>query len=1178
MLAPDVSESGLIRGRYERLGALGSGSQGDVLLCRDLQHDRKVAIKSRRVRSEADRERVLAEARVLLKMRPHPGIALVREDFFEGDLYYIVMDWIEGRSLASLLVSGGPPDVDDALRWLGQIADAIDHLHRHDPPIIHQDLKPANVVVTTEGNAVLVDFGVAGQYDVAGEGTPAYSAPEVGAGAEATRSSDLFSLAVTAHELLTGRLPDPEFGPALSMLAPTFHGEARRALASALSPNPKLRPASAAEFVDGLRSRPLALPPMLGGQPSTPFVDRMRDMAGIRKVWDEVLQERSRLVLVAGEAGIGKTRLVSELALTLHEEGATVLFGRTDPEPLAPFQPFVEALSHYAHQCPAGRLRAEAPRAAAELTLLLPILRERLPELEPVAAADPETRRYRLFDAVSSLVLSIARTGPLMIVLDDLHWADRSTLALLDHLLRRSQPVRLLIVGAFRESEVDASHPLADVLARYSSGRDVLRVSLDGLGEPEIAELMAGMSGHRAPATLVRQISSGTKGNPLFVNEMTRHLINADALTSAGRWREVDLEELGVPLGVGALIETRVARLGEESRRVLDTAAVAGREFELAVLERVVGGDPLPAIESAIRARLVEEESGRLGRFSFSHALFRQSLYEQLTPSRRLRMHAQIAAAIEDLSSWEPGSRLGDLAHHTFMAARGGDPDAVRAALPHSVRAGDAAVERAAFEEAVAHYWRTEELESLAGGSPEDRIDLLVKIAENATRVGLWEDARRAAHRAAELARSTGSPEELARAALSLFGGVFVDPFEVRGKDLRLLEEALSALPEEDSTTRARVMIWLAWLTFSHPNTAPDRWDRIEELSDEALAMARRLTDERTEAIVTVFHAATRFHPRFGPELAPKSEEIVRRARTTERIDLVGLALMIQTVSQTQSGNLDEAETPLGELEELGRFNPMLGFFGTACRLGIAILRGRLDDAERLVEVGQEQLERARSQTLLFIQLCLVFELRRLQGRLDEVLPTLDGLVTAFPNVPYVRCLLATALADADRLALAGEHFEVLAADLVQEATALIRGRNTMSYLAQVCHALGDVERGQILYELLSPYAEVHLADGRPIAGCRGYGAHYLGMLDGLLGRFDDAERHFELALRLHERMASPPWIAETKMRYAEMLLARDRLGDQSRAAKLVAETMLAAGQIGAAGLVRRARSLVLFS
>jgi tetratricopeptide (TPR) repeat protein len=623
-----------------------------------------------------------------------------------------------------------------------------------------------------------------------------------------------------------------------------------------------------------------------------------------------------------------------------------------------------------------------------------------------------------------------------------------------------------------------------------------------------------------------------------------------------------------VPRGVGALIESRVARLGDDSRAILDAAAVAGREFELAVLERVVGGDPLPAIERAIRARLVEEEPGAIGRFSFSHALFRQSIYEQLTPSRRIRMHARIADAISDLGEWEPGARLGDLAHHTYMAARDGSVGAARTALPYSVRAGDAASESGAFEEAVGHYRRAAELMEMAGTPDHDRMDVLLKTSEHGSRVGLWAEMRKAAHTAAAIARTSGSADELARSALSMFGGVFVDPMQVRTEDRTLLEEAIDSLPEEDSTARSQLLTWRCWLMYSDPRSTADRWPEIAADSEEALAMARRLGDPRTLAFAALYYAGARLDPAFTPDLVEKAREAVALARESGWVDLLGHALEFYVTALVKAGDLDPADAPIAEVEELGRFAPIHAWMGTSSRLSIAVLRGRLDDADRYAALGTEQLERGRSQSLLFSHFSGVVELRRQQGRLDEVLPILDGFTNMAPKVAYIRAVLASALAEVWRLALVREHWDLLVEEgLEKMCGSFLFGRNASAYLASICHALGDADHARTMYEILLPQSDIHLSDGRPPAGCHGYGAHYLGMLAGLLGRSEDAERHFTRALELHTAMGSPSWIAETRYRLAEMLMAKaspdlERAGRLLGEARALAEAHDLAGQL----------------
>jgi serine/threonine protein kinase len=246
----------LIRGRYQALESAGRGGQGEVIRMIDLVHQRQLALKVRRLTSDTDREELLSEARILLDMRPHPNLPLVREDFVEGDLYFLAMDWVEGRSLRQVLQDEGGPGLplDRVVNYLGQAAEAIDHLHDHDPPIVHLDVKPANLILTADGRVVLVDFGISTRWDGIGErrhGTPDFAAPEISTG-EATPASDIYGLAATAYTLLTGAPPRPEVKPHVPGMSEQEASRLLQAIRRGLATNPRFRPASGAALVEAM--------------------------------------------------------------------------------------------------------------------------------------------------------------------------------------------------------------------------------------------------------------------------------------------------------------------------------------------------------------------------------------------------------------------------------------------------------------------------------------------------------------------------------------------------------------------------------------------------------------------------------------------------------------------------------------------------------------------------------------------------------------------------------------------------------------------------------------------------------------------------------------------------------------------------------------------------------------
>ena len=466
---------------------------------------------------------------------------------------------------------------------------------------------------------------------------------------------------------------------------------------------------------------PVALPSGLAPREGSEFVARDGELARLRAAWDAARGGRRGLVAVAGEPGIGKTRLVAEFAASARAEG-TVLSAACQEEVLLPYQPFVEALRG------AGLdwARVAAMPGAGELARVIP----ELPGEPGAPAGDAELQRYRLFEAIASLLDEIAARAPLALVLDDLHWADRGTLHLLRHVARAPREAPLLIVGTYRDAEVRPSHPLAELLADLRRDRLVERIALEGLGERDVGALIAAHAGHVAPPSLVGTVHEHTDGNPFFVEEVLRHLIESGIVFErGGRWTSaLTPDEIGVPEGVQEVLARRLARLSDPCRSALAAAAVLGREcaFDVLLPTAAIEEDELiAALEEARDAQLVVESEEADGpAYAFTHALVRHALYTGLSAPRRRRLHARAAAAIAEVQGeGEPAA----LALHHRLAGSAGDP---AQAVEWSMRAAAQAASRFAWEETATHWEGALAVMARAGGRERERADLLVALGD----------------------------------------------------------------------------------------------------------------------------------------------------------------------------------------------------------------------------------------------------------------------------------------------------------------------------------------------------------------------------------------------------------------------------------------------------------------
>jgi predicted ATPase len=386
-------------------------------------------------------------------------------------------------------------------------------------------------------------------------------------------------------------------------------------------------------------------------------------------------------VFVGGEPGIGKTRLVKELCRSAHQEGSVVLWGSCDEELSIPYQPFVEAFRWLAATVSPDQLGELLGPLGSELSPLVPELERLSPGNGPRHSDDPETERNRLFEATTDLLVNLSTRVPVVVVLDDVHWARKPTLLLLRHLLKAADHLPLLIVATYRDTDLDRTHPLSEMLADMRRQPGVERLMLQGLDEVGVRQFLERTAGHDLAddgIALAAAVSRETEGNPFFIGEVLRHLSESGALVyREGRWTsDLKLGDVGIPEGVREVIGRRLSHLDAATNEVLAIAAVIGREFDLRLLSQIVDGGTdsvLDAIGAAETGSLVESVVGRPGTYRFAHALVRSTLYDELPTSRRLRLHRAVALAIE--STGDIQNQLNELARHFTEAAALGEVD-----------------------------------------------------------------------------------------------------------------------------------------------------------------------------------------------------------------------------------------------------------------------------------------------------------------------------------------------------------------------------------------------------------------------------------------------------------------------------------------------------------------------
>ncbi len=812
------------------------------------------------------------------------------------------------------------------------------------------------------------------------------------------------------------------------------------------------------------------------------FVGRAEPLQRLRARWAQCHDAPSHLVLLAGEAGVGKSRLAAEFAAAVHADGGTVLYGRADEEALLPHQPFVEALRHLITHAD-GALAAALEAEREILCRLLPDLAPQTPS-PPTPAAPPEgaedTMRYRLFEAVAALLCAATARSPVLLILDDLDWADRPTHLLLRHLLRHPQLRRLLVVATVRHSPVGGERAFVDLLTEVRRERRYDRLALHGLDDGATRALVADRLNVDVTPEFVARLREQTEGNAFFIEETLRALAEP-GLEDGAPLTVAALERIGVPEGVTQIVGRRIGHLSPLAEEALTAASVAGRHFRLAVVARLVGETPervMGALEESMAAGLVLEQD-RIDVFTFSHALVREALYGRLSVSRRVRLHHGAAEALEALARNEEINPA-ELAHHFRLACHFAGPGPARR---YAIAAGDRATRLLAYEEAVEHYTQAAAL--FAGDDSAERCEVLLALGRAQWRAG-HDSARSTFRAAADDAARRGDGDQLARAALGHSARYHEAGYDA-GRRHELLDAALAAIGAGDSPRRVQLLSRLAGnVAFAEQ---PD--DRAAQVSAEALAMARRLGDESLVLTALMARHATLLHVGHLDERLALSEEFMglcpgHRELLVERCHWRLYDLL-------EHGDADAARAEQPRLEALAQqlrqpqwLSAALGWRGLWAELA-----GDAEQAEGCAEECLRLGRRADLKDALSTWAASLLMLRRRQGRLDELAPVVQGLAA-----DDVR---RTGWRSAHGLILAETGDAPAARAILREQLAGLAGTlpqfwlTNAAMLSELCVRLEDADAARVLRAALRPYAHCNVVV--VYASCWGPVERYLTML-----------------------------------------------------------------------------------
>jgi class 3 adenylate cyclase/tetratricopeptide (TPR) repeat protein len=888
----------------------------------------------------------------------------------------------------------------------------------------------------------------------------------------------------------------------------------------------------------------------------TPFVGRDDVIASLAENLEQARAGHGSLVTLVGEPGIGKTRTAEEFCDHARSRGATVLWGRCyDGEWAPPFSPFTEALREYARVAPSDELRGMVGPDAGVLARLVPEVREGLPDTPEPAPLQAEGERYRLLEAVSNSLGRLASIRPVVLVLDDLHWADDATIAMLRHVSREGRRQRLVLLCTYRDVELDDRHPLSAVLAALRRETVFQRVALAGLATAAVGELLDVIAEQSVSAELTHAIAEETAGNPFFLREVMLHLVEEKKIAREdGRWNlKFSVAEMGIPDGVREVIKRRLARLSGMCVRALTAASAMTSGFSWAELRAIAGGADaalLDALDEALSAQLLVERED--GNYDFTHALVRHTLYEGLNAPRRALLHRQVAETLERLYSAQLEPHLSELAHHFFLG--GSEPEKT---IEYCRLAADHAARQFTFHEAAFNYARAASL--VASSTPLDRgteAELLLARAQAIFWSGREDESLAAYVEAAAAARMASRPDLFVRAATrdnSTFG-TRGEPFPT------LLREALEMLPETDSAERAIVMSELGGTQDATTGLARDM-----TLVDQAVAMAKRVDDP--EAIVMTIHTKC-----WAVLMGRDVEEVLA---LTDEFETFGLraesASYWRLVALYRLGRVEEAEQALEEYQaraealRLPQYQA-LWMFLFAMR---EAMKGNFDAARELTQRGSE----TGSGWEGFDGWFAAQTIARLWDEGRNPSQVMGGTV---PANNEALTAIVSALVEAER----GNRDDIrrivesLPPDFYPKLTVNCIWLTTLTLFSEGCSAAADRERAAVLYELLQPHALRPITVGAHVSVFLGSAARSVGRLAAVLGRFEAAERHFEQALIDNTRWEARPALARTQLDYARMLFDRGGAGDGNRARELLDAALSTARKIGMANVAANCQSL----
>jgi serine/threonine protein kinase/tetratricopeptide (TPR) repeat protein len=1154
-------------GRYQVKQRLGEGGKKRVYLVHDSVLDRDVAfaqIKTEKL-DEDERTRVKREAQAMGRLGDHPNIVAVYDFGEDEGQPYMVLPLLPGGDVEDLIEQA--PDHRLPLDKAIGIAKAISNglVFAHSKGIIHRDLKPGNVWLSADGTAKIGDFGLAVAVDLSRltesgmiVGTVAYMPPEQAMGGAITPKIDLYSLGAMLYEMAAGRRPfigedalavigqhinTPPVSPAWHRadLPPALDA----LILQLLEKDPNKRPESASAVHQVLESIELGkVQEVKERQPENPlyrrvFVGREAELKQLQSTFDSAMSGRGSLTMVVGEPGIGKTSLCEQLATYVTLRGGRTLVGHCYEEGSLslPYLAFVEAMRSYVLSRETADLKKELGTGASDVARIVSEVRDKL-KIKLKAPKDPEEERYRLMQAVTGFLKNAATTQPLLVVLEDLHDSDKGTLDMLTHMSRHLSGTRILILGTYRDVEVDRSHPLSAALAELRRMSSYGRVLLRGLNADEVRRMLESIARQEVPWGLAEAVHRQTEGNPLFVQEVVRYLAEQGLIgREEGKWkssRETPLEMV-IPEGLRDVIGKRLSSLSPDCNKLLSIASVIGREFAVDVLRVVANINEdafVNALKEAVQVSVLEERS-QLGsiRYRFTHAFFRQTMYEELIAPQRLRLHKQVALALETQYAKRIEEHAAELAEHFSQSSDSAD-------LAKAVSYGEMAAQRAvsvyAYGEAVRLLEQALKVQRVLDPDNKAKVcDLLLALGDNLISAG---EPQRALDRELQEAFSLAeSLEDRSRAAQACSLAMFSALLQGAGLSSWVTPEAAQWVERADryADPDAAARVW-ANIGIGESKTVVGFFSKRFDIAKEGhrllfnnLELARRVSDPEAFWLAAFTFVLNASAPQHSTVRLSLIEELAKRPRT-------GISAFISTNAAWFLGHAfleygqytrakEYCEEYKAGAERVGQSNLLLGSMGM--QASFATIGGRLEDAvaiaENILTLGRQLglIGHASTASLSSSYMALLH-----LGRYDEIR-------RQFETIPSIAIPLHRAC-----IAQPEEVHEILDQWVISRPGIKSGDDETITYvdmlLFQAAIRAGNCVAAELL---LNRFADCRMqTTGSIYPTCI---PRHLGAAAALLGRHEEARKYYDKAIKVTTEMPFRPELALTRLQLAELLL-----------------------------------------